>query len=578
MKRFFKKTAVFFTVLLLLTTLAAFSSCGNNEKDYRLNTSEISLEKDKITSLFIMDHGNSKNAYSTSWASENTAVAVVNDDGFVTGKGAGTTTITAKVTMEKSKKEYALSCAVTVTGDNAPLEGISFDETETEILMGGSFELDILFNPANAGNKNVVFTSSDEQIVSVNSTTKIASALKLGTATITAVSEEGAFTATKTVKVVEAKDRIESLTLNRTEAQVDVGKELVLTAKYTPENEKNVTVKWSCDDLAVATVSNDGTVTGLKDGKVTITATIEDRITTKTATCVVTVGEGEKSDEVKATKVSFDRSSITVTAGDSGTFRFTATVTPENTTETGIWSSGDNSIVSINETTGEMTVAKTVDADKTVTITYKIGEVSQRGVVVVKKGQTVVNAESLTISQTSFEMLIGDEKQVSAIKSPADAVDTISYISSNPSVAVVDATGKLTALAEGTATITATASPSGLTASCTVTVKPKEKQSLTATLSADNTLLTTGQTANLTLSLPSEVSVENIAVKFSTDSADIVSVSKTDSTSATVSAKATGTAIIRCTITDDSGKYVIACNTVSITVSASEEPPAPPEE
>lgn len=567
MRKTITRVTAFLTAMLLLLSLVALSGCGDKKGDYKLNAAQLSVEKDKVASLFVMDNGDSGDPYTVSWTSENTAVAVVNDDGFVTGKGAGATTVTAKITLEKSKKEYTLPCSVTVTGDNAPLEGISFDEAETEILVGGSFELDILFNPANAGNKNVVFTSSDEDVVSVNSTTKIASALKLGTATITAVSEERAFTAVKTVRVVEAQDQIESLSLDKTEAQIDVGQELKLTAKYTPEDAKNITVKWSSDDLSIATVTSDGTVAGLKDGKATITATIEDRITTKTATCTITVGEGEKEEEIKATKVTFDRPSITVTAGDSGTFRFVATVTPANTTEKGTWSSADNSVITINETTGEMTVAKSVDEDKTITITYKIGSVSQRGVVVVKKGKSDVNATGLTISQSLIEMAIGEEKQVSAIKTPADAVDTISYTSSDPNVAKVDSTGKLTAVSEGTATITATANPSGLTATCTVTVKSKDKKPLTASLSIDLDLLKTGETANLSLTLPDELSADNIAVKFTSDNPEIASVSKNDATSATVSAKGAGTVTITCTITDDSGKYIVSCNTVTVTVT-----------
>lgn len=568
MKKICTRAAALFTAGLMILSLFSLAGCGDKLKNYRLNTEEVSVEKDKITSLFVMNHGDSADEYSTTWSSENTAVATVNDDGFVTGKGAGQTTVTAKITMEKSKKEALLTCKITVTGDNAPLEGISFGEASSEILVGGSFELDILFNPTNAGNKNVVFTSSDPEVVSVNSTTKLASALKLGTATITAVSEEGAFTAVKTIKVVEASDRITSLKLNKTEAKIDVGQELTLTAEYTPANEKGITVLWSCDDLSVATVSNDGVVTGVKDGKATITATIEDRITKKTATCTVTVGEGEKEKDIKAEKVTFDRNSIAVTAGDTSTFRFVAKVTPENTTETGTWSSSDSSVVSINEATGEMTVAKTVDGDKTVTITYKIGSVSQRGVVVVKKGKTDVVATSLTISQSALELTIGEEKQVSAVKAPTDAIDTITYISSNSAVATVDGTGKLIAVSEGTATITATANPSGLTATCTVTVKAKDKTPLSATLAASADKITTGQTETLTLTLPEEVSSENLAIKYSSDNPDILSVSKTDSTSATITAKAVGTATVTCTITDDSGKYIISCNSVTITVAA----------
>ena len=83
---------------------------------------------------------------------------------------------------------------------------------------------------------------------------------------------------------------------------------------------------------------------------------------------------------------------------------------------------------------------------------------------------------SIKLNKTSASLLIGGTVTLSVSSSyPSDAVDkTVSWSSSNTTVATVDpTTGKVTAVAEGTATITATASDgSGTTATCAVTVYP----------------------------------------------------------------------------------------------------------
>ena len=78
-------------------------------------------------------------------------------------------------------------------------------------------------------------------------------------------------------------DPIESLTLDKTTADVEVGKTTKLSASVLPATADQ-TVTWSTSDAEVATVSK-GTVTGVKEGTATITATSGD----KTATCTITV-------------------------------------------------------------------------------------------------------------------------------------------------------------------------------------------------------------------------------------------------------------------------------------------------
>lgn len=87
---------------------------------------------------------------------------------------------------------------------------------------------------------------------------------------------------------------VESVTLNKTAANVAVGNQTTLTATVLPDNADNKKVTWSSDKESVATVVN-GVVTGVAAGTATITATTIDG--GKTASCVVTV----TSDEIMTT-------------------------------------------------------------------------------------------------------------------------------------------------------------------------------------------------------------------------------------------------------------------------------------
>jgi len=80
------------------------------------------------------------------------------------------------------------------------------------------------------------------------------------------------------------KISVESISLNKTELVLEVGKSEELTATITPNNATG-TVKWSSTNNSVATVNNSGKVTALAEGATTIKASVDG----KNATCIVTV-------------------------------------------------------------------------------------------------------------------------------------------------------------------------------------------------------------------------------------------------------------------------------------------------
>ena len=175
------------------------------------------------------------------------------------------------------------------------VESVSLNVTNTELTEGEQTTLTATVNPSNATNKNVTWSSSDNAVATVDNG-KV-TAVKAGTATITVTTEDGNKTATCKVTVKAKTYPVESVTLDKTEAELTEGEQTTLTATVNPSNATNKNVTWSSSDNAVATVDN-GKVTAVKAGTATITVTTEDG--NKTATCKVTVtGKNISTEEDK---------------------------------------------------------------------------------------------------------------------------------------------------------------------------------------------------------------------------------------------------------------------------------------
>lgn len=246
------------------------------------------------------------------------------------------------------------------------------------------------------------------------------------------------------------------------------GRQLVATT--TPDNAllDNLTFTYKSSDESVATVDENGLVTPLKAGTATITVTAKAVVTTNgmalftttaTAKCTVTVTDNA----IPATNIELDAFSKTMTVGDKA--KLTATVKPADTTDKVVWTSSKPTVATVDEN-GNITALAT----GTTEITATAGSVSA----VCKVTVEGVKVSEIKLDKTSVSLKAGETAQLTAVVTPDNATDkTVTWTSSKPTVAAVDENGKITAVAPGTATITATAGDKSAT--CTVTVA-KEAQ------------------------------------------------------------------------------------------------------
>jgi len=207
------------------------------------------------------------------WSSSSDAVSV-DSDGEISAIEEGYAKVT--VTTANGKTD---TCAVWV---RSVLEEIDL-EPQITTLVGESSQLDLEFSPSTAGGFNTEWLSSDSSVVEiVNSSDKWVNlqAVSEGTATITASANGKTATCTVTVK----RPKPEAVMLPA-EITVYMNKPHKLEAEIHPAEAIN-TVTWSSANRKIATVADDGTVTGLKAGTVTIKARTINGLTAK---CKLTV-------------------------------------------------------------------------------------------------------------------------------------------------------------------------------------------------------------------------------------------------------------------------------------------------
>jgi len=164
---------------------------------------------------------------------------------------------------------------------------VTLDPGTLSLQTGKTAALTAAVEPADASDKRISWTSSDESVAAVDGAGQI-TAKGAGTATITAASlSNPQVTATCTVTVTAPQAAVTGVTLDQSTLSLAAGKQATLTATVSPQDAADKTVTWQTSDSKIATVK-DGVVTAVAAGKATITAaSVEDP--TKQATCAVTV-------------------------------------------------------------------------------------------------------------------------------------------------------------------------------------------------------------------------------------------------------------------------------------------------
>ena len=169
-------------------------------------------------------------------------------------------------------------------------------------------------------------------------------------------------------------------------------------------------------------------------------------------------------ESIAATGVTLNKTSATISVGDSVVM--VATIAPDDSTDTITWSSSDETIATVSAA-GEVAGIKA----GTVTITARANENAvATATITVQDIPATISATGIEITPKSATNNVGDSILLGAAVSPSGATDTITWSSSDESVATVSTTGKVAGIKAGTVTITARANENAV-ATATITVQ-----------------------------------------------------------------------------------------------------------
>lgn len=183
------------------------------------------------------------------------------------------------------------------------------------------------------------------------------------------------------------------------------------------------------------------------------------------------MSKGQKPDDdagssnISVTGVTLNKTSLSLTAGD--TYTLSCTVRPSNASDKSVtWKSSNTSVASVNSS-GKVTAIK----EGTAVITVKTNDGGYTAECEVSVSNQTISVTSVTLNKTSLSLVENETYTLTYTVKPSNASDkSVTWKSSNASVATVTNSGKVTAIKKGNAVITVKTNDGGYTAECEVTV------------------------------------------------------------------------------------------------------------
>ena len=402
------------------------------------------------------------------WESMDTNVAEVTSDGLITAISKGSTTIIVK--SKKTKKEQK----ITVTAVDIDVFDLHFKTDKMTMTVGEKTSIYPIINNDETIIVNLDWLSSDSEIVEVDQNGRL-SAQKEGTAVIMVQEPNSGLLSEITVEVRKKEEKkkgnsnttsnshattstvaVKSIALDTKNSTLQLGDKITIHAIVKPNNATNKTVSWTSSNSKVVTVKN-GQVTAVGVGNATVTATTQDG--KKTAKVTFTV----KEKTVAVSGVKLNQEEIQLEVGDSQTLK--ASISPNNASNQNVtWTSSNENVVTVEN--GTITAIGIGNA--TITVTTQDGKKQAKATVIVK--EKTIPTTGIEVSNNKVSLKIGESSAVTVTVLPQNATNKeVTWSNSKPNVATIK-NGQITAISEGTTTITVTTKDGNHSASITVTV------------------------------------------------------------------------------------------------------------
>lgn len=338
------------------------------------------------------------------------------------------------------------------------VEKITLTGSKTELSKGEELPLKAEVSPADASNKALIWSSSDEKTASV-STQGVVAALSPGTATITATAADGSgvkgtysITVKEDAPIPPTPVKAEKITVTGNKAKLLKGEKVTLHASIAPTNASSQGVIWSSSAPKVAKVDAKGEVTALSPGTATITAAAADGSGVKGTYSITVTAHLVK-------KITLKSDYRTVAAGKKATVTATVSVTGKTAERALSWSTSNKKYATVNAK--GVVSAKKAGAGKTVTITAAAKDGSKKKASIkIKIVKAAVKKIRLSCKKTvKAGSKVAIKATISTTGRKGDKANkALSWSTSNKKYATVDAKGTVAAKKAGkgkTVTVTA---------------------------------------------------------------------------------------------------------------------------
>ena len=434
-----------------------------------LNQNEIGIKKGKsyqLVSTVLPENAENKQVV---WESSDPKIVSVNSvTGYITGVKEGSATITVKTLIN----DISTDCIVNVSGKNILVSRIVLNEKRISLAVGYTHSLTYQITPKNATENDLIFTSSDSSVATVNQSGVI-QGLKEGNAIITVSSSNGLAKDTTYVSVykkgastvvggepIKTDNYPKSLTVSPQTLNLKLGGSSQLIASVLPEKANNQ-ISWSSTNSRVVTVDSNGLVSAVGMGSATIIArTIND------ITYNVNVLVGNYSKDVRSILVTTNYITLAV----SNSKQLAVAFTPSDASNKNVfWTSSNPSVATVDK----YGVVKAISPGSTIIkATSEDGGYTDTATIEVINYNNIIEEKSIAFANSSYTVGIGSTKSLIPIITPSNATfKSVRFESSNPNIATVDENGVVRGLKEGTVSITATTNRNRLKATTTIIVK-----------------------------------------------------------------------------------------------------------
>ena len=357
------------------------------------------------------------------------------------------------------------------------IENASELPTELIILQEHQFVANFFNDVGTKKNELIVWESSDNSILSINSN-GLAIAKTEGTVIIKVSAKNDNpnaenTTIVKEVATIKVVTIPEVLTITNSVDFLIENEEFVFTSQYFNNagiEDNTVDLEWISSDPSIATINNNGKVTAIKIGETNITVkTLNNSVTSESFLLKV-------KENVSIIRIENPLDNLKIGNTHQYEYTYFDEKGDENTSNTINWESSDSSIASISNTglitaikPGSITVtASTIENGTTLTTTTDLN--------IVNNTLTINAISSIDIDET-HQYIAG-----------YDGTSTITWESSNNSIATITTSGFARGISEGSVIITATTIEGGITIKDTVALEVNGEPKKTGTLSGSYSL------------------------------------------------------------------------------------------